>query len=240
MSNPFLLMWLEAPLQSWGHDSKFGRRDTLNFPTKSGVFGLLCSALGAGGEQRELLARLAPMSLSVISFSRTKQMGKQPPTKCDREPLLRDFHMVGSGYDYEDPWQKLLIPKTNDGEAAVGGGAKMTYRYYVQDAAFAVVLEVPTDEADIFAEALKNPIWDLYLGRKNCVPTDFIFRDLFSSEAEALEHADFIAQEKKLQKDFMVVSGEDQNGEVLILNDVPIQFGAHKQYRDRYVTVIRT
>ncbi|MCR6650496.1 MAG: type I-E CRISPR-associated protein Cas5/CasD [Cellvibrionaceae bacterium] len=52
MSNPYLLLWLEAPLQSWGHDSKFGRRDSLDFPTKSGVLGLLCCALGAGASKR--------------------------------------------------------------------------------------------------------------------------------------------------------------------------------------------
>ena len=49
MANPYLLLWLEAPLQAWGHDSKFGRRDSLDFPTKSGVLGLLCCARGARG-----------------------------------------------------------------------------------------------------------------------------------------------------------------------------------------------
>ena len=34
-----LLLWLEAPLQSWGVDSRFGRRDTLPFPSRSGVLG---------------------------------------------------------------------------------------------------------------------------------------------------------------------------------------------------------
>ena len=51
MANPYLLLWLEAPLQAWGHDSKFGRRDSLDFPTKSGVLGLLCCARGARGLQ---------------------------------------------------------------------------------------------------------------------------------------------------------------------------------------------
>lgn len=44
-----LLLWLEGPLQSWGHDSQFDRRDTLPFPTFSGICGMLCAALGAGG-----------------------------------------------------------------------------------------------------------------------------------------------------------------------------------------------
>ena len=173
MSNPYLLLWFEAPLQSWGSDSKFGRRDTQAFPTKSGVLGLMCSALGAGGEQRELLATFAPLSQTVISFTRDKQtVGSM--TNLDREPLLRDFHMVGSGYDDQDPWQTLLIPKTSEGKKAVGGGSKMTYRYYLQDAAFAVVIEVPADEAEAIVQSLQSPTWDVYLGRKNCVPTDFI------------------------------------------------------------------
>ena len=51
ISDPYLLLWLEGPLQAWGYDSKFGRRDTLPFPTKSGLLGLLCCARGAGGPE---------------------------------------------------------------------------------------------------------------------------------------------------------------------------------------------
>ena len=240
MPNSYFLLWLEAPLQSWGHDSKFGRRDTLNFPTKSGVLGLVCCALGASGEQTELLAEFAPLSQTVLAFVRTQQFGDRPPQKKMREPLLRDFHMVGSGYDDQDLWQKLLIPKTSEGKPAVGGGSKMTYRYYLQDMAFAVALEVPVNKVELLSEKLQSPEWDLYLGRKNCVPTDFIFRGQYATEDEALESALVIAKEKKLAQDFSVFSGEheDQEGEVITLNDVPIQFGQYKQYRDRRVTVV--
>lgn len=233
MSNPSLLLWLEAPLQAWGHDSKFGRRDTLNFPTKSGVLGLVCCALGAGGEQRELLAEFAALNLTVLAYVRQNHDG----LKGEREPLLRDFHMVGSGYDNQDPWQKLLIPKTSDCKPAVGGGSKMTYRYYLQDMAFAVILEVPQASVAELVEHLQNPVWDLYLGRKNCVPTDFIYRGLFSDVADALVAAESLASSKNLAEDFRVLSGEHE-GEVLTLNDVPLQFGEHKLYRDRRVTVL--
>jgi len=238
MTNPYLLLWLEAPLQSWGHDSKFGRRDTLNFPTKSGVLGLVCSALGAGGEQCELLAEFASLNQTVLSFVRSRDHHGEP-IKRDREPLLRDFHMVGSGYDDKDPWASLLIPKTSDGKKAVGGGAKMTYRYYLQDAYFAVLLQVPTAKADAIAEALQNPAWDVYLGRKNCVPTDFIFRGCYADEPEAMAQAQAIARDKALLEDFRVLDGEHE-GEALTLMDVPIQFGERKQYRDRRVSVLTT
>jgi len=239
MATRYLLLWLEAPLQSWGHDSKFGRRDTCNFPTKSGVLGLLCCALGAGGEQNELLAEFAPLKQTVISFVRTRKTAQQVAVKLNREPLLRDFHMVGSGYDDKDLWTNLLIPKTSEGKKAVGGGTKITYRYYLQDAYFAVLLQVPTVRADAIADALKNPEWDVYLGRKNCVPTDFIFHGLYTTADEAIEQALAIAQGKALLEDFRVLDGE-HDGEVLTLMDVPIQFGERKLYRDRRVTVVTT
>jgi len=83
--------------------------------------------------------------------------------------------MVDTGYDDQQPWQSLLIPKTSDGKKALGGGTKNTYRYYLQDRAFAVLLAVPADLLAILVEALRQPLWDLALGRKNCVPTEFIF-----------------------------------------------------------------
>ena len=240
MRNPYLLLWFEAPLQSWGSDSKFGRRDTHTFPTRSGVMGLICSALGAGGQQRELLAEFAVLGQTAISFARSKRKA-DGVIKLDREPLLRDFHMVGSGYDDQDPWASLLIPKTSEGKKAVGGGAKMTYRYYLQDAAFAVVLEVPLDKTESIESALQNPAWDVYLGRKNCVPTDFIYRGTFTNESDALEQASLIAQQKDRIEDFRVLHGVPGDGgadEVFTINDVPVQFGEDKRYRDRQVSLI--
>lgn len=240
MDNPYILLWFEAPLQSWGSDSKFGRRDTLTFPTKSGVLGMVCAALGAGGPQQELLAEFAPLHQTVVSYIRYLNRDGQL-IKQDREPLLRDFHMVGSGYNDRDPWSSLLIPKTREGKKAVGGGTKMTYRYYLQDAAFAVALEVPGDRAKDIAQAFQSPAWDIYLGRKNCVPTDFVYRGTFDQKADALEQAEILAGEKQRVEDFRVVQGdggEDGTDEVLTINDVPVQFGGDKRYRDRQVSVI--
>ena len=235
MSNPYILLWLEAPLQAWGHDSRFGRRDSLDFPTKSGVLGLICCARGAGGAQTEWLADWADGDMQVEAFVLQDAKGQPLP----RLPLLRDFHMVGSGYDDQDPWQNLLIPKTSEGKKAVGGGTKMTYRYYLQDMAFAVALEAPSPAAaEQVATALQAPVWDLYLGRKTCVPTDFIYRGLFDSAGAALLAGRQLAEseQKKRALVLRVLQGEHE-GEVLSLNDVPLQLGEHKLYRDRRVTV---
>lgn len=233
MTDPYLLLWLEAPIQSWGHDSRFGRRDSLDFPTKSGVFGLLCCALGAGGKQTERLARWANWDMQVRAYVPKDKQGKPLP----RQPLMRDFHMVGSSYDDKDPWQTLLIPKTSEGKKAVGGGTKMTYRYYLQDMAFAVSLQGPPQAMAELEQALQNPVWDLFLGRKNCVPTEFIAQGLYGSVELAFNAAGQLAESKKRCPAFTVLQGEHE-GEVLTLNDVPVQFGEHKLYRDRRVTVL--
>lgn len=228
MENQWLLLWFEAPLQSWGYDSKFSRRDTLEFPTKSGVLGLLLCAMGASGEQRELLGKFATLKQTVLSFKRDKP----------RNSLLHDFQMIGAGYNESNPWENLLIPKKSDGRAPVGGGTKMTHRYYLQNAVFAVLLEVPSGLADETAHALQNPVYPIYLGRRCCVPTEFVYQGNFNSAEDAEKKAISLASEKSLKLDFRVIDGEFDDGDVFTLNDVPLQFGTQKMYRDRRVTKI--
>lgn len=224
-----LLLWLEGPLQSWGADSRFGNRATLPFPTRSGVLGLLCCAAGRGGEQEEWLARMAAFPQTVAAYGRT---GTPPPP-------LRDFQMVGSGYDTGDPWQNLLVPKTIEGKKPVGAGTKMTFRHYLQDMAFACAVTAPDDEAEALAQALEAPVWEISLGRKNCVPTDVVGRGVFADEAAALEAAERLAADKGREPLFCVVDGAwEEAGEVFALNDVPLRFGTRKAYRDRLVTLI--
>lgn len=237
METKFILLWLESSLQSWGYDSKFNRRDTLEFPTKSGVLGLVCAALGAGGEQKELLLKFAQLKQTVLSFRHTDKNGKP----CEKLPLLHDFQMIGSEYDDKDIWQSLLIPKKSDGSAPVGGGSKLTHRYYLQNAVFAVLLEVPADMAVQIANALQNPVYDIYFGRKCCVPSDFVYQGTFDFEEDAKTAALNKAEKHepdKLVLDFTVIDGNMEEGDVITLNDVPVQFGEIKKYRDRMVTKI--
>lgn len=222
----YLTLWLEAPLQAWGFDSKFDLRATLDFPTKSGVLGLLLAASGDSGPQEELLARLADSPLLAMAYT---------PSNSEKEPQLRDYHMVGNGYDEKDKWQSLLIPRKSDGTKAVGGGAKRTYRFYLQNNFFAVVIGLPDDLADKFAAALQAPVFDLYLGRKCCAPTDIIFRGIYESQQLALEQAAIIAEQKKLKPWRHLAEVPPKTPGAFAIYDVPIRFGVHKVYKDRTV-----
>lgn len=73
-----LLLRLAGPLQSWGTESKFDIRKTDRYPSKSGVVGLLASALGMRRDAD--LSRLTAMRFGV----RVDSGGE----------LLRDLHTV--------------------------------------------------------------------------------------------------------------------------------------------------
>ncbi|MCR5260002.1 MAG: type I-E CRISPR-associated protein Cas5/CasD [Desulfovibrio sp.] len=225
------MLWLEAPLQSWGADSRYGRRDTLPFPTRSGVLGLLCCAMGRGGEQRDWLEAMRPCSLTVLAFTRRNGNVR------NLQPLLRDFHMVGSGYDDADPWQNMLIPKTSEGKKPNGSGTKLTHRYYLQDMAFACLLEVPSDFEEELRFSLEAPVWPIFLGRKCCVPTSLIFRGFFDSLEEAEFRAREIATSCERINSMKIIECFNVCGTTMTLNDVPLSFGLYKKYTDRVVTI---
>jgi CRISPR system Cascade subunit CasD len=183
--------------------------------------------MGAGGEQKEWLATMAPLKNTILAYSKEKNA-----------PLLRDFHMIGSGYNESNFFEAQMIPRTSEGKKPVGMGSKLTYRYYLQDAFFSAVVEVPEEQSERISQALMNPVWDLFLGRKNCAPSDFIFRGIFQTEDEAIAKASEIEKEKSIKEIFRVLDGRHV-GEVIVLNDVPLEFGQNKTYKQRYVTVIR-
>lgn len=228
MNTKYLLLWLEGPLQSWGDNSKFGRRETRNFPTKSAVLGLVCSALGAGGKQIELLAQFALLNMVVVSYKKNNVLPSV---------ILNDFHVVGNGYNQDDSWEKLLSPKTADGKKPTTSGAKVTYRKYLQDAVFAVLLETPLNYINELDSAFKNPVWDLYLGRKCCIPTEIIYQGLFDTLDDIEIKLKELTQTKSLSEYFRILQGDCDGDEIILLNDVPVQFGQEKKYTDRYVTI---
>lgn len=62
---PTLLLRLAGPMQSWGTRSRFDERDTDMEPSKSGVLGLVCAALGVPRNDWEVLALLARLRMGV-------------------------------------------------------------------------------------------------------------------------------------------------------------------------------
>lgn len=147
-----LLLRLDAPMQAWGTQSHFTHRDTGREPSKSGVIGLLCAALGR--PRWEPVNDLAELRMGV---------------RVDQEGIIRrDYHTAGMG-------------RTNREQAVyrVSGGVRHSLipsdRYYLAEAKFLVGLEGDPALLTELQAALQSPAWFLFLGRKAFIPAERIW-----------------------------------------------------------------
>lgn len=96
-----LLMRLVGPMQSWGYKSAFELRNTFPEPTKSGVIGLICAALGR--DRAEPLDDLAALRMGVrvdqpgtlaydyqTALGVAKADGSKPETQTSQRAYLAD------------------------------------------------------------------------------------------------------------------------------------------------------
>lgn len=141
-----LLMRLVAPMQSWGTTSRFDERDTQREPSKSGVIGLICAAIGR--DRAEPVEDLAALRMGV---------------RVDREGVLMRDYMTATGV-------VNAVGKADEHRTVV------SQRYFLSDAAFLVGLEgSDRDMLAEIDTALKRTVWPLFLGRKSYVPSATVF-----------------------------------------------------------------
>jgi len=173
---PTLLLKFVGPMQSWGSRSRFDLRDTEQFPTKSGVLGLVAAALGRSREKpiddlaklrfgiridREGIVRYDfQTALHVRKAGRDKKTGKfiiyalNPKEQSMLSKYLKAWLDIKDISVKIDPKNRTVTSK----------------RYYLSDAAFLVGLEGDEALLQTIEAALKNPKWPLFLGRKGYLP----------------------------------------------------------------------
>lgn len=138
---PTLLLRLAGPMQSWGTTSRFDERDSQLEPSKSGVLGLVCAALGR--DRAEPVDDLACLKMGV---------------RVDREGLLMRDYQTATGV--------VTAAGKVDMDRTV-----ISPRYYLADAAFLVGLEGDDRGLlQRIHAALAAPVWPLALGRKSFPP----------------------------------------------------------------------
>jgi CRISPR system Cascade subunit CasD len=147
-----LLLRLEGPMQSWGTQSRFRVRDTGREPSKSGVAGLLCAALGR--PRSEPVADLAALRMGV---------------RVDREGTVRIDYQTAGGGAWLNGRYGVSRAENPGVETAVSS------RAYLSDASFLVGFDAGTSDQETLLErldaALRAPVWPLFLGRKGYTPS---------------------------------------------------------------------
>jgi CRISPR system Cascade subunit CasD len=165
----YLALRLEGPLQSWGFDSQYNRRNTGLMPTKSAIAGMCCAALGlnrGSDNERDFLVSFAKTKMTAIAIPRNG------PKKELQVRRLQDYHTVQN---------------TRRASGAINSDCVLTHRQYLTDSSFGVVLMGERPLLEQMSAALQDPVWGVWLGRKTCVPTAPVLAGLKDTETDALQ-----------------------------------------------------
>lgn len=202
-----LLLRLQGPMQSWGTTSRFDERETQLEPSKSGVIGLLCAALGRD------------RWLPVDDLARLR-MG----VRVDREGVpMRDYHTATG----------VVVAATGKADL---GRTVVSPRFYLSDAVFLAGLEGDAALLAGLHAALRRPVWPLALGRKSFVPSAPVYLpDAVSDLAlePALTHWPSLVEESEPGRARRAVLEDDTEGAVRL--DQPIAPFAERRFGPRFV-----
>lgn len=234
----FLALRLEGPLQSWGFDSQYNRRNTGLMPTKSAIAGICCAALGlprGSDKEQDFLSSFRMVRMTAIAIPRAGVKKELPVRR------LQDYHTVGGGYNPNNPAERGCITvSAGDGKPRQKGGqslAVLTHRQYLTDASFGVLLEGKLSLLKQIANALKNPVWGIWLGRKACIPTAPVFAGLKNDRDDALrlligeKSLKFFARQEEVEN---FAEGRDS------IPDTPVSFATeHRLFSPRRVQTIQ-
>ena len=207
MSVATVLLRLQGPMQSWGTTSRFDERDTQLEPSKSGVLGLICAALGR--DRSEPVDDLAALRMGV---------------RVDREGVPMRDYQTATGV--------LIASGKPDFERTV-----VSPRYYLADAVFLVGLEgADIGLLSEIHSALKTPVWPLALGRKSFVPSMPIHmpESVFdASLEEALQTWPFLTEGGKPPAGFRGVVEDASEGAIRL--DQPVAPFIARRFGPRFV-----
>ncbi|WP_433347509.1 type I-E CRISPR-associated protein Cas5/CasD [Microtetraspora malaysiensis] len=215
-----LVLRLAGPLQSWGEHSVFAQRDTLRFPTRSGLIGLLASAEGI------------PRGKSLETYDALRFT-----VRIDRPGVrMVDFHTVGGGLPRG-------VPRPDGSQRPRDTATMVTRRQYLADAVFTVAVEATEQRVAELAAALRRPHWQPYLGRRSCPPDQpLLLRDLVADPVADLHAKVPLARRLREQEvpevEFVVEGTRDAADAITELSDVPQTFNRYeRRYRSRTVSI---
>ena len=231
MQTKYLVLWLEAPLMSYGDGKCLYVRKTLSFPSRGALWGLVFSAAGWQNEQRERLTAIRDLPVTVYGY---KTEGS----------ILSDYQIMGGGWDTHDPWQERMVPHKSDGKAVTGTEpTRPLVKQYLQDSVFAAILPFPSSWEGEIRAACASPCDVLSIGRKACVPTIPVLQGVADTFEDALSILSQVEEKRNsvsdapVQRQRVYEETKDFRKARWRLQDVPLAFRPAYEYGWRYVTV---
>ena len=221
-----LFMRVQGAMQSWGDSGNWQYRNSRYEPTKSGIIGIISASLGIHDDDE----RIRLLSSSLKMGVRVDQQGHKPPA------------------DYHTTYRTLDADGNIKGVSGVTT-AHITRREYLHDAAFLVAIQGESKLLEEIANALKNPVFPTFLGRKCCPPSfphvpvipgvDYLGQ--YDNVESALKSHIAITERQPNYYRALIdtTPGQDTSRSICYLrNDVPISF-RHRFFGQRQVYEIK-
>jgi len=168
----FLRLALYGKQQAWGKETVGPYRPTMKYPTRSGITGLLAAASGV--DMRDIEGTLAIDRSYTYAVRCEKEKACYTSEGVFYRPLtpgkiMTDYHMR----------QNAPCQGRDNGPDKWTNG-EQSWREYLVDQYFFVVLKERGDAPyplEAIRKALLAPVYQPYLGRRNCFPGEEILID---------------------------------------------------------------
>ena len=166
-----------------------------------------------GGKTAQLRLKNAGLADECLVID-TRESGGRPMRR------MEDFHTVQN-------------TRTADGKIKE---THITRRTYLNDAAFAALLSGDAAMLDELKEALADPVWGVWLGRKACIPSAPVLAGVFETEDAALERV-LNGQPLTAYTHQREVNAFADGNDTFM--DTPITFADPREFTPRRVKLVR-
>jgi CRISPR system Cascade subunit CasD len=220
----FLILKCQGAMQSWGGHTYEDYRPSLIFPTRSAVVGILGACLGIVREQPEQLKLLSD-SFELTVLAHHLRHVELRHFKGERKPRTITMHKMT---DYHT----VLDARRADGGKRED--AIVSRREFLCDAEFTMALsfkDLAEYNLERVLQAVKNPKYTPYLGRRSCPLQRPLFESIINAETaqKALEQ---IARDGTLYSETPLPNGHEMQ-----VRDLPL-FGKTRSFVTRPVYVL--
>lgn len=147
----YLRFTLAAPLQSWGEAAPWDHKSTALFPTRTGIIGLISGCLGYKRDDQRIQELNDNLGVAVRAD--------------DPGHVVMDFQCIRSNRDY-------LVNAEGKKRTPKASNSIIIKKWYLEDARFTVFLEGRREILQEVHNAMLDPHYLTFLGRKICVPSE--------------------------------------------------------------------
>lgn len=187
MSQPHLILILQAPLAAYGDEAVDRIRPTDTIPGRSMITGLLGNALGYRRSDADALDRLQ----SRINHAARTELLTTPQTPLRATEathhIVRDFHTAQLSKD-DQAWTTYGTPETRSGSRDSYRAPEIREVHYLAEHRVVIAVTLSKEKSgpslDDLAYAIQRPARPLFIGRKSCLPERPVFEAIVHAESE--------------------------------------------------------